>query len=413
MVQTNQTGEAEGITWAGPEGSPNVEFPRIVLQQILTYVHDGLRKLSRGGLETGGILFGRRAGSGIQVHAWRPIACEHTRGPAFLLSNNDRQALATQLEKAESDAALQVLEPVGWFVSHTRQGLVLSEEDRDLFNQFFSGPNRFGIVLHARKGQSTETALFMRDARAELPAEPTLRSFDPREFPPVVLPAMDGEEPANSVVTRPPRPRHAESEVAKAVTNSAAAVGNEVSAFWRRVPGWAYACMGVLLCGALVLAIPMRRGVDREGPEALQLRLQDSQGQLRIEWDRNSSTIRGAQSATLYITDGRPLAPIPLDRDTAQKGFIHYGRLSEDITVRLVVNRPDEPPFQELARFVGAPIPKEMPKELQESRGKRDQLLDEIRKLRAQIEREVERSQTLESTVARIEQQIEREARRK
>ncbi len=393
-METYQNGETEAVRF-GADGTLPVEFPRVVLRQILTFADAGVRKLSRGGMEAGGILFGRRVGAEVHVFAWRSIACEHTRGPAFLLSNDDRQALANQLGAAESDPALQVLEPVGFFVSHTRKGLVLTDEDRDLFDQFFPGPNRVCMVLHTRKGFATEAAVFLRGADGQLLPEPARRTLTGTEFPPIEMPMVEGPEAAAAGSGVPPRPQ----------------VAALRPAVWRRIPGWGYACLGVLLCGALVLAIPMRRAAGRDAAETLQLRLEDAKGQLRIEWDRESSTIRKAQNATLYITDGRPLAPVSLDRDTARKGFINYGRLSEDITVKLVVNRDDDTPIQELARFVGAPVPKEASKELLETRARREELLAEIRKLRAQIEMEVQRSQNLESSVARIERQIERGAR--
>lgn len=401
--ESGAAAECDLIRWVDESDARPVEFSRSVIRQILTYAEDGFRKLSRGGIEVGGVLFGRRTPAGLEIHAWREIECKHTRGPAFLLSNSDRQTLAKLLESAETDTALQVLEPIGWFVSHTRQGLGLTDEDRDLFQQFFDGPNHIAVVLRPQKGKPMEGALFARGDNGQLPAEPLLRTFDSREFPAVALPAIDGGEPANMAMTRPPTPLHAGSEVKKQQKVAS-------PSFWRRIPGWAYACVGVLACGVLVLAIPpMRRVAGPEGAEGLRLRLQDSQGQLRIEWDRESATMKNAERATLYITDGRPLAPIELDRDTAQKGFLTYGRLGEDISVRMVVNRKEEQPFQELARFVGAPIPKEEPKELKETRQKRDQLLDEIRKLRQQLAQEAERSQSLETVVSRIEKQIERE----
>lgn len=406
--------EFSGVLWQ--TGQTSVEFPRIVLQQLLTFAEDGLRRLSRGGIELGGVLFGRRTGNTIQVHAWREIPCQHTRGPAFLLSNEDRQTLAALLENAQRDPALQVLEPVGWFVSHTRQGLVLSDGDQEMAREFFPEPQHVGIIFHPKKGKPTEGALFVRDEAGVLGVEHSRRTFDSREFPPVILPEIGQPDPAPREKTRQPRSVHAGIDV-KTKPNPAApprtpAPASEEESFWRRIPGWAYASIGVLLCGALVLAIPTRRGPEESTGEALQLRLHDAKGQLRIEWDKNSRTILGADGATLHVTDGRSLSPVELDRDTAQRGFITYGRLSEDVTVRMVVKRKNETPYQELARFVGSPIPKEVPRELRDSRERKEQLLAEIRKLRHQIQQEVERSQTLETSVNRLERQIETEARR-
>src|SRR5262245_21669753 len=111
--------DLDALLWTVANHAVTVECPWVLLEEINGIVQDGFRKLSRGGVEVGGILFGRHTGNTVRIMAWRPIECEHSRGPAFLLSNNDEHGLTQQLEAATRDPHLQVLEPVGCFVSHT------------------------------------------------------------------------------------------------------------------------------------------------------------------------------------------------------------------------------------------------------------------------------------------------------
>ena len=74
-------------SWSVPEVPLTIEYSFEVLDQIRASATDGLRQLSRGGLEVGGVLYGTRDANSIRITSWRPIACEHARGPAFLPPN--------------------------------------------------------------------------------------------------------------------------------------------------------------------------------------------------------------------------------------------------------------------------------------------------------------------------------------
>src|SRR5271168_2761116 len=107
-------------SWNVAESPIAVEYSLIAIEEIRHAVAEGFQRLSRGGIEVGGILYGTREGRMVQVLAMRPIACEHARGPAFLLSDKDRVALNEQLLRDKEDPHLEGLISVGWFLSHTR-----------------------------------------------------------------------------------------------------------------------------------------------------------------------------------------------------------------------------------------------------------------------------------------------------
>src|SRR5258708_6099150 len=90
-------------TWNVPESPVTVEYSLVVIEEIRHEVAEGYQRLSRGGIEVGGVLYGTREGRVVKVTAMRPIACEHARGPAFLLSDKDRIALNEQLLQDKDD----------------------------------------------------------------------------------------------------------------------------------------------------------------------------------------------------------------------------------------------------------------------------------------------------------------------
>ena len=72
--------------WSPAESPIAVEYSLVVIEEIRHEVAEGFQRLSRGGIEVGGVLYGVRDGRAVRVMAMRPIACEHARGPAFLHS---------------------------------------------------------------------------------------------------------------------------------------------------------------------------------------------------------------------------------------------------------------------------------------------------------------------------------------
>src|ERR1035441_5387436 len=112
--------EVKFAAWSVAESPITIEYSLIVIEEMRHAVAEGFQRLSRGGIEVGGVLYGTREGRAVRVMAMREIACEHARGPTFHLSDNDRAALTAQLERDKEDMRLEGLLVVGWFLSHTR-----------------------------------------------------------------------------------------------------------------------------------------------------------------------------------------------------------------------------------------------------------------------------------------------------
>jgi hypothetical protein len=92
------------------------------MDEIRATATEGFQKLARGGLEVAGVLFGARREAGIRILTWRPIYCEYALGPTLQLSDRDQAELTRLLQTSAKDPDLEGLQPVGWFLSHTRSG---------------------------------------------------------------------------------------------------------------------------------------------------------------------------------------------------------------------------------------------------------------------------------------------------
>jgi hypothetical protein len=82
----------------------------------------------------------------------------------------------------------------------------------------------------------------------------------------------------------------------------------------------------------------------------------DYQGQVRIEWDRQSKPVIASDKATLIIVDGDDKIETTLSPELLHGGNIIYNRKSPTVEIRLRVLKADNDPIQELTRLTGLPL---------------------------------------------------------
>jgi hypothetical protein len=165
-----------------------------LLDQIARLVQDGYTATSHGGLEIGGLLFGRRSSGSVTVEEFRPLACDHSLGPRFILSERDERDLRDLLKAPATDPALRGLDVIGWYCSHTRSELLLFDREVVLHHNYFSDPVDFVIVFKPRDLRSVTAGIFLRGAD---------RIMDPRCPAKILeLPELVAPRGANGTVTR-------------------------------------------------------------------------------------------------------------------------------------------------------------------------------------------------------------------
>ena len=280
--------------WSDAEGVHRIEYSRIVLEEIRSAATRGLMRLGRGGIEIGGLLFGTRLGGFLRVLSWQPIACNHARGPSFVLSLDDEQALARQLDQARQ----QDLQVLGWFVSHTRRGLEMSEEEHRIASRYF--PEDWQVTLLVRPhrfGEARGCFHFRSEAgSAWLPRTPDL------EIDPITIPAASRDTGA---------------EVREFQVASAA---QPPSARGKSLGQWANLALGLALTAGLACsswaAYYSWRHLRPDDPAPLvlpQLRVEGDRNGFRLAWDVNSDYVVRAQKAWLEFDQDGNKSSVPLD----------------------------------------------------------------------------------------------------
>jgi len=102
------TGDAPVVhaSWTQPGGSFTVEYAVPLFHEIDFFVSEGYRRIAHGGIEVGGLLFGRPTADGIRLEAFLPIECEHAAGPSFKLSERDVAGLRQQMNSPPTGQAV-------------------------------------------------------------------------------------------------------------------------------------------------------------------------------------------------------------------------------------------------------------------------------------------------------------------
>lgn len=144
-----------------------VDMVQAVIAVARARAQEAFRSLPYGGMETGGVLFGRvypnaRTPLRLEIAAERAVECSYESGPSFQLSARDEGKLAGLLENARLDPALAGLSVVGFWVSHTRTELALLPGDSKLYNKFFPHPWQVALMLKPAGGELTRAGFFFR-----------------------------------------------------------------------------------------------------------------------------------------------------------------------------------------------------------------------------------------------------------
>ncbi len=102
------TGSEDLVFGNDPQSS--VAIPKTLMAQIWEQVAEGIQRLSRGGLEVGGLLVGPKVrGGGVVVDGIIPLPIEYRHGPSFRMSTSDLINIAPAIESVQSDLSKAVV----------------------------------------------------------------------------------------------------------------------------------------------------------------------------------------------------------------------------------------------------------------------------------------------------------------
>jgi len=340
--------------WTAEGHSISIEYANSVLEEIRLEAVKGITLLRYGGVEVGGVLFGSKAGDRIRIDAFRALRSEYAYGPNFILSRNDEVALESLLQEAKADPSLDGMEPVGWYHSHTRTGVFLSEKDIAVYNRYFPEPGQVVLILHPAQLGPTEAGFFFRETDGRIRSESSYNSFTIN--PPIKTPPIKIQEPdiETEAVTLQPVPQILKAQVLTQLV--ASPVKNPPRKPATLKLSWLIASIVLGVLGVGVLAGAFHISGLAAGHRALDLRATDQSGQVHIEWDRTAEPIIAARKATIVIQDGDRKLETPLSEELLQHGSLTYQRKTGDVEVRLQVYGDEAEPAQESTRLIGLPV---------------------------------------------------------
>src|SRR5450759_5562270 len=170
---TDSGTDSTTLTWSVPECPFTIESSARVLDDIRLAVTDAFFSLPRGGAEIGGILLGKFEPGRLVVGDYAALDCEHAYGPSFALSPPDEARLKEMLSAHANHTG--GLRPVGWYHSHTRSEIFLSEADLRIHHRFFPESWQVALVIKPHIFQPARIGFFFRQADGSVHANASYR----------------------------------------------------------------------------------------------------------------------------------------------------------------------------------------------------------------------------------------------
>ena len=184
------------------------------LDALRREVEDALNA-REGKSETGGVLFGARDPERIHIRAYRPLRCEHSLGPGFVLSAADERRLADLIAGAAADPELRSLQPLGWYHSHIASKIFLSERDRQIHARFFSAAFQVALVLRPASDRATTAGFFFQESNGAMRTDGAYEEFavaaapsarEVRDAAPAVVEIPIAKRPSQGTARAPQQP---------------------------------------------------------------------------------------------------------------------------------------------------------------------------------------------------------------
>jgi hypothetical protein len=374
---------------------------------MLSTVIDGFGSVPKRGAEVGGVLLGARSREDgvlqVAIDDYLPVPCAHRFGPSFVLSDDDLAEFENIVGQNES--------VIGFYRSHTREGMSLGAEDLQYCQRFFNSPDDIMLLIKPSAMKVSKAGFFyyqngeiqdqtdlefpFRRSELETGEAPTRRPLGERRpppsfEPPVGRPPRPGEgqfqppfqqDPFQGAgdYTPPPSPqpvpmpeRQPSSLASRGIPQPAVSQqqqqqpqypapsmqANKLRRNWVWFPlSFIFLLLGVLLGFQAALTFNSAKNSSQD-PYALNLGVERRQDDLAIRWDRSNQAIRTASKAILDIQDGRYSKQVDLDSAQLQTGSVIYRFSTETVRFKLEVYPRDHIVISEWVEWKGSGLKK-------------------------------------------------------
>jgi hypothetical protein len=319
-----------------------------VVERMGAEMMRGFGAIPKRGAEVGGVLIGSLTDG--QVHTVRvddfeSIPCTYARGPSYLLTD----AESTRFEETCRRRSAEI---VGYYRSHTRDGLGLQPEDLQLLDQLFPSAAQVALLVKPFATKPGLAGFFVRKNGAFPAATPLEFPFRRWE--------MTGEEPPPRGPMEDRKRKEPEAAVSSA-TQTGEPVGASPQPYYRifsaepgetvqpspvethpsksRTGMWLVASFMFLLLGVLLgyeasrITAPQRAASDF----ALSLAVERTGENLTVRWNPEARAIVAASKGVLEIEDGGETKRVELDRANLSSGSLVYRNMTGKVDFRLMV----------------------------------------------------------------------------
>ncbi|MBZ5601977.1 MAG: hypothetical protein LAO79_06700 [Acidobacteriia bacterium] len=350
------TTQAGYYVWEVPGKPVTVHLHLDVVDRMLAEVMRGFGAVPKRGAEVGGVLIGsieHGDHSIVRIEDFEPVECDYKRGPSYLFTDTEAAAFQQAVRRWQPDATRPDY-AVGFYRSHTRDGLALAPEDIQLMDEYFPSPSHVALVIKPYGTKVSLAGFFIREDRGFPDTTPLEFPFRRREL------AGDEPPPRRSMLERRPRERNItemprsefqrEMEYTPPGYTPMESMPSAGPAYAVTLPSksrlrsaiWIPLSFVFLLFGiALGMMVSLTRvpGGSRAGAEdfSLGLSISKNDDNLSVRWDRQSPAIHTAQRGVLEIEDGSYTKSVDLDTAQLQNGSIIYRNSSGTVRFRLIV----------------------------------------------------------------------------
>ena len=348
------------------------------VDRLLPEVMRGFGAMPRRGVEMGGILLGSIDRSGdrpvVVVEDFEPVPSRHSRGATYLLSDEEIDRFKEIVAKWAYSEGKQTF-AVGYYRSHTREGLGLADDDLTLFNEMFPDPQAICLLIKPFATRVSQAGIFIREG-ANIRAQSSYKEFPFRrrelgggELPAAAAaakPAADhGADTASESVQQPSRPQQAqqqppirstapymattsfpapsiaseELQLGLPTSKIDAKTGAKVRSGWVWIPlSFIFLLLGTILGFQVALSVRNQLPASiRPDPYSLHMTVTPTNDSLHVRWDRDAAPIHSQAKGALVISDGGAQKVVQLDGDQLRNGSVVYRRASNDVRFRLEV----------------------------------------------------------------------------
>jgi len=337
--------------WEIPGKQVSIHLQYDVVDRLLQEVMRGFGSVPRRGAEVGGLLLGTSELTDrltVRIEDYDPVPCSYMNGPSYLLSERDLHEFADTHDRWRVGPDRRIY-AVGYYRSHTRDGMSVTPEDMSLMKKYLPPPKNIALIIKPYATKVSVAGFFFYEDGV-MQTETTLLEFPFRRKE--LGGGVSGVERFHSSRTAPPREEPAagapptavaEEDVDPANLELAPPLVPKQESFARK--GWVwiplsfiFLFLGVLLGFQAALSLNKKPAGDSSlDPYSLALSVSKAGESLSIRWDRMAPAIRGAQRGVLSITDGSYHKQLDLDPSQLQIGSVIYRRVSGTVNFKLEV----------------------------------------------------------------------------